>query len=107
MTREELRAVMQGGKHHEVAKAWLASDDAVLQYRDHRGSWRDHPSLFSAPLCEYYDFRIKPKTLRYRVALLGLTTPYTNTADSTHQECGFAERSDFIRWLGDWQEVEV
>ena len=102
MNKEQLRAIMLGGKHHAVAKAWAQSDDAVLQYLTMVGGWCDKSP--STDIFVELEYRIKPKTLRYRVALMsnGLgfaTNDYGVTAHITS--------ANFVKWLGDWQEVEV
>ena len=101
MTKAELRGVLPGGKHHEVAKAWLSDNSVVVQSRVGINDWEEwlHPAF-----SEKHEYRIKPKTLRYRVALMtnGLgftTTDYGVTAHVTS--------ANFVKWLGDWQEVEV
>lgn len=54
-----------------------------------------------------YEYRIKPKTVKFRLALLKATHSkklYTYSADECTEKD--VEKSlQFIRWLGDWQEV--
>jgi hypothetical protein len=59
-----------------------------------------------------WQFRIKPerKVLRYRVALIAPTVDEdaATWAVYTSYECVEVERFPrFVRWLGDWQEVEL
>ena len=118
MTKSELRAVLPGGVHHEVAKVWAASDDAVLQCAFKGASRWDTVDKSSA----IYPFelsvgsgelawRIKPKTLRYRVALFsGSCFPGGHSfgfAYSGSEAAAMALRAGFSRWVSDWQEVEV
>ena len=56
------------------------------------------------------EFRIKPEMLRYRVGLfINLDdAPYTGTVDSEEEATDEEKNKDcFVRWLGDWQEVEA
>ena len=55
------------------------------------------------------EFRIKPEMLRYRIALMRAPNggQYTVTADD-EAEFEIADGlSGFVKWLGDWQEVEA
>lgn len=55
------------------------------------------------------EFRIKPETMRYRIALMRAPNggQYTVTADD-ESELEIAEGlSEFVKWVGDWQEVEA
>jgi len=103
MTKEGLRAVMIGGKNHEVAKAWI--DGAKVQHRAHSNDeWRNDPNTEHCGFHSSLEYRIKPKTLRYRVALMtnGLGFATTDYGVTAHVTC-----ANFVRWLGDWQEVEA
>ena len=57
----------------------------------------------------YAEFRIKPEMLRYRVGLFsdGAQPAYFLTADNEEHEKQMASRFNFLRWIGDWQEVEA
>lgn len=94
-------------KHKDLIIAW--ANGAVIQYKD-TTVWRtvDHPSWSS--LGEY---RIKPKTLKYRSCLLHYD--YFSFKHVVHT-CSFAEQEQeprekwdsFVRWIdADWREVEV
>lgn len=103
MSAEELRNYRQTGrtphKHAELIKAW--ADGATIQWRNtYNPDWADitYPSWNTENWVEY---RIKPKTIKYRLYLnrYGRVTAWGNTTqDPTYS---------FIKWLGDWQEVEV
>ena len=111
MTKDELRAVLEGGKHHQVAQAWLASDEAVLQINYGSSKWDE---IINPSFTDGYKYRIKPETLRYRVALcrfssdrvsrLSLSTSSVNTLEAMES---LEQTAWFVRWLGDWQEIEV
>lgn len=111
MTKDELRAVLPGGKHHEVAKAWAASDDAVLQWRlDERDtSWHDYERFtHGKAFTERAFWRIKPKTLRYRAAERRASSiSRLHFVTNTNDENWLVQQCDFVKWLGDWVEVEV
>ena len=96
-------------KHCDLIKAW--ADGATIQFKYENGDgsgpeWEtfkpgEAPSWL--PECEY---RIKPKTIKYRLYLWqdrqGSTFVVSvNTLESPEQS------KFFVRWLGDWQEVEV
>lgn len=55
------------------------------------------------------DFRIKPATVRYRVALFREPCErwYTNTLEDKGYESRMEGMKEFIRWLTDWIEVDV
>lgn len=90
-------------KHCEVIKAW--ADGAEIQYRE-KGGWMkcNSPQWF-----EETEYRVKPKAIRYRVALLNKSNgwPYTIAINIPSEEQRTKEWSHFDRWLTDWIEVEV
>ena len=84
-------------KHCDLIKAW--ADGAEIQYRPGgpHGNWLDdqHPTWVGC-----IGYRIKPKTIKYRC--------YLNTCDEVKViRCGEDPLVWFVKWLGDWQEVEV
>ena len=89
-------------KHADVIHAW--ADGAVIQsawtHRNEAWSDDDDPRWFPAK-----EYRVKPATLRYRVALLSMAM--TVSADNEVQAANIEQWSNFQRWLGDWQEVEL
>lgn len=116
MSGEELRKARETGrmphKHAELIKAW--ADGAEIQCRRHSScDWTDlvggSPSWFHD-----WEYRIKPKTIKYRNFLW---TPQYTWEPSKRVICVCSEQehldeprttwSGFIKWLGDWQEVEV
>ena len=95
-------------KHAALIKAW--ADGAEIQYRPGgpQGNWLDdtHPTWVN---CIVY--RIKPNTIKYRNYLwvsfpntprIGVTTGKGKNPPEEMEKC-----HTFIKWLGDWQEVEV
>lgn len=90
-------------KHCEVIKAW--ADGAQVQLLD-CNTWRDVPSpSWNAE----WQYRVKPKTIRYRVALINETDKRieTTTADTDEQAKCIESWTTFIKWITDWIEVEV
>jgi hypothetical protein len=92
-------------KHCDLIKAW--ADGAEIQCRKHNSDWADivggSPSWFHE-----WEYRIKPKTIKYRLALIqGWDYPWVNAAMSKAEAANMEDTSSFVRWLSDWQEVEV
>ena len=105
MNRQQLRNVLPGGIHHKVASDWAASDDAELLIENSKHSWVD---AFYPEFSEHANYRLKPKTLRYRVAeWRGQSGPTLHFAKCAPDEAWLQQQPDFVKWIGDWQEVEV
>lgn len=89
-------------KHAALIKQW--ADGAIIQYRPYReGQWGD----MLDPVWHYAgEYRVKPVTSKYRVALLdnGATVHASN--DEMHSEV-MEKQPYFVRWLTDWIEYEV
>mgnify|MGYP000916786031 FL=1 len=66
-----------------------------LQYKTQQGDWRD--------VIDGYEYRIKPKTKTIRFRNWYHTNGRVYASHSQCEENG----PDFVKWLGDWQEVEV
>lgn len=102
---------MKAHPHAEVIKAW--ADGIPCQIRQSEGvPWKDIPTASEDPASpawyRFYQYRIKPETRRYRVALCREGSGYwTCTADNIEQEKAFEASFVFIKWLTDWIEVEV
>jgi hypothetical protein len=93
-------------KHAEFIKAW--ADGECVQAKDVYGDWATVRSL--DVFNHDYEFRIKPKTQTYRVALLA--KPDGNgfvaiAVNSQEQEEDFFSSQRFVRWLTDRIEYEV
>jgi len=87
----------QPHKHAELIKLW--ADGAEIQRYSPVNGWTDiitYPDWDS--FCE--KFRIKPKTIKYRLYL----DSYNRVQAITHGEGILCH---FVKWLGDWQEVVV
>lgn len=93
--------------HAALIKAW--ADGAIIQHLDDRwvDCFNNQPSWSS-----YIAFRVKPPTMRYRNFLW---KPAQGNGSLTVCVCSETEHAreprnnwmGFIRWVGDWQEVEV
>lgn len=91
-------------KHCEVIKAW--ADGAEIQVKV-SGTWS---TIVSYPIWyEDLEYRIKPPTIRYRVALINKSGNgiETTTVDTPHEEQCVQGWAEFVDWLTDWVEVEV
>ena len=95
--------------HADVIHAW--ADGAKIQSRwlsRREEAWADDDEPRWFPAKEY---RVKPATIRYRVALVMTSTmpamSTTATVDTADQEQIIGRQVGFLRWLGDWQEVEL
>ena len=96
-------------KHAELIKAWADGADIQQRY-DAAGALpqgKEWQAIGQFPSwAENFEYRIKPKTIRYRLCLWkdGCGRPYAAVAEEDDK----SENSRFfVRWLGDWQEVEV
>lgn len=60
--------------------------------------WRDN-----------WEYRIKPETIEYRVALYcdGNGPPWARVTNQRNLDKVIERQSEFVRWLTDWIEVEV
>lgn len=122
VSREEYKQMKQNaGKPHspnrtphvhaELIKAW--ADGAEIQFRNSPfNQWVD---CADAPAwCTAAEYRIKPETVRFR-NYLWTAQSLMNPGRTVVSVCSEKEHKDeprdtwsgFIRWLGDWQEVEV
>lgn len=111
MLTQRDKNILPGGRDHETAMRALNEPDAVLQWRSTIGSGRwydfEEADLVKPFACDL-EWRIKPKTPRYRVAKfqdaerawLGMATGDTIASQ-------WQANQDFHEWLTDWQEVEV
>ena len=110
MTKDEARSILPGGKWHEVAMKWVDDPAAVLQYRSPNGDgvWRNQSDVGCGSLANDYDWRIKPQTLRYRVALMRVNKcVFPTIVTCGNQAESLAHNPGFERWATDWQEVEA
>jgi hypothetical protein len=85
--------------HAEVIKAW--ADGAAVEMLHTGGKWGACGKPMWLTNCSY---RVKPDTIRYRVALMG-----RSPVVATYGEYALTLSSltTFNRWLTDWVEVEV
>jgi len=92
-------------KHAALIKAW--ADGAEIQYREHGDvPWKDTEPAWVIR----YQYRIKPGTIKYRTYLWrGSYGSYGIFTCTEEQNRGneYEYMKDFIKWLGDWQEVVV
>jgi hypothetical protein len=92
----------------DVVQAW--AEGATIQFRMFPNApWYDEPKPYYAPTVAC---RIKPKSVRWRAALFatGSTTidgVMIAFATDDGAAASFVGQRNFVRWLCDWQEVEV
>jgi hypothetical protein len=92
-------------KHAELIKAW--ADGADIQQRYDSGEEWQAIGQFPS-WAENFDYRIKPKTVRYRLYVWkNKMDEFSVEALNNTEEYEPEVSIGFIRWLGDWQEVEV
>lgn len=100
--------------HAAVIKAW--ADGMPVQYREPGCSeWVDvrmfDERCFNTPRFYYnYEYRIKPATIKYRNFLRETSSGRLAICVVTEEDQKCEPRESwarFIKWLGDWQEVEV
>ena len=93
-------------KHCDLIKAWADGAEIQQKHPVDPTKWEEiskYPSWSDG-----MEYRIKPKTFKYRLALIqGWDHPWVNAATSEAEAINMEGTSSFVRWLGDWQEVEV
>ena len=98
-------------KHAALIKAWADDTSLVIQCRPTQcgrlaTQWKTISELETITWNEEIEYRIKPKTIKYRLFLWEHPTTKEISVESTSVDmmmpCG-----GFIKWLGDWQEVVV
>jgi hypothetical protein len=89
--------------HCDLIKAW--ADGAQVQYLAGLTTWRD---VIGTPCwSDDTQYRIKPKIITFRNALMG-GNAMSNYVIACNQYPQAVEKDPwFIKWLGDWQEVET
>lgn len=113
-----------GNREHPNAEILRAiADGKQVQWRPAGGNntwidWMETANSVS-PLVRslYYEWRVKPEGVRYRLALLdGLHTKtdttwiqrsYISVAETDEQARNTEKLNNFVRWLGPWREVEL
>lgn len=94
-------------KHAALIKAWADGAEIQCRHQSHLGAWVD------AAVPQWHidwDYRIKPKTIKYRNFLWKTGSEQLVVCVTNEQENYIEPRinwSGFLEWLGDWQEVEV
>jgi hypothetical protein len=86
-----------------------AADGATVQWRIVDPHWKDFDGTGFPDFSDLrMKWRVKPQTLRYRVAVLDeIHGKYLQTCYDEHVAQRCASVPHFIEWLHDWQEVEV
>jgi hypothetical protein len=91
-------------KHCEVIKAW--ADGHEIQIKTLTAGW---VTTLGPVWNENFEYRVKPKTIKYRVALYKgqVSDNYWAAALQDELQKDTLLHSIFVRWLTDWIEVEV
>ena len=94
--------------HKHASLIHALADGLAVEYRLIGGADWDAVRDFSLFDETGYEFRLKPKIIRFRLYLL--VTDEISAVSVVHTNCFSAEVescANFVRWLGDWQEVEA
>ena len=102
---------MKPHKYADVIKAWADGKDiqyiTTNIYDDKWTTWEEGINKFPHFYNQFFEWRIKPETLRYRVALIknydGEHYPVTDYGNWVDIE----NMPEFVKLLEDWKEVEV
>lgn len=93
-------------KHYDVIVAW--AEGKPIQYRMPGGFWTDLTVNHHTHTPEFgvYEWRVKPAVVKYRNYLYRLAEGQyvVRTAQADFKSEGM---DGFVRWIGDWQEVEI
>ena len=93
-------------KHAALIKAW--ADGAEIERKAFK-SQCSYPVWIPCPKPmweDVWDYRIKPKTIKYRLFLWEHPVTKEISVESTSVDV-MIPYGGFIKWLVDWQEVEV
>ena len=106
MLTQRDKNILPGGRDHETAMRLLNEPGAVLQWRHAGLQWNDYEPVYGPHFLAHLEWRIKPKTLRYRVAIFK-DHSMSVVVDEEDHAC-FMRHRLFRQWsTPDWQEVEV
>ena len=92
-------------KHADLIHAW--AEGAIIQFKAYDGTWIDCPN--NEPRWRSYAcYRIKPaiKTIKFK-NWLTKSGKIVAWAQEGHPIEVIENQSNFARWVGDWQSVEV
>jgi hypothetical protein len=95
-------------KHCDLIKAWADGAEIQQKHPVDPTKWEEiskYPSWSDG-----MEYRIKPKTTKYRLYLndFGWGSVVCLLTENCSNPCSWLEKSEgFVRWLSDWQEVEV
>ena len=95
--------------HYDTIVAW-AEGKTVQVWCNVGHYWYDWADNYAPAFDLDNRYRVKPETIRYRVFLLRWrnSMPSISVVDEQSQkEEPREEWGSFVRWLGDWQEVEI
>lgn len=96
--------------HYDTIVAW-AEGKAVQVWCTGDRCWYDW--TYDCAPSFYHDnmYRVKPETIRYRTFLIRTISderPHVvSVTEEANKEYPRDKWDQFVRWLGDWQEIEV
>ena len=91
-------------KHAELIHAWADGQEIQL--------WAGIDECWVRDVSPSWDerlmYRVKPETIKYRVALMKAEAgPWVSVAYRKEHETALEAQAQFVRWLGEWEEVKV
>lgn len=100
---------------HKYAKEIIHwANGGEIQYQNtshHTNLWYEYEDEGGIPAfnADNLKWRIKPETLRYRVALMKTSNGacYTRTANNDEEFNRYLDSLHYVDWISDWIEVEV
>lgn len=106
---------MKPHKHAALIKAW--ADGAEIQVKDLTNyddpcdcKWKDFSEFDDEVWYSKWEYRTKPKTIKYRTYLWTEKAGHSGVWTVTWQQNvdnDYEYNRNFVKWLGDWQEVVV
>ena len=106
--------VLPGGKYYELARIIICEPNQELQWRKVGQAWltAQNQELFFADrdgVGDLVEWRLKPKTQRYRNALLRFNNgnSFVGVINNEETELIISGNTSFVKWLTDWIEYEV
>lgn len=93
-------------KHADLIHAW--AEGAIIQLEIYPNTWTD--CLDNTPLWRsVVNYRIKPtkKVIKFRNYLTKFGAILTYQSDSSLLPESIEENKDFVKWVGDWRQIEV
>lgn len=88
--------------HADIIHAW--AEGKKIQVSTDTISWMDVPA---SPRWSGRFYRIKPNTIKFRNYLYKSSSENSLVYIATDKSTNLENSPYFIKWIGDWQEVEI